>query len=183
MPVPAPGTGNAVVRVGFVKQVKSGQYFSLPMPSSGGQVAWGQLRGSTTALAIASSAQQVNAPILVVAQDTRTAERLTEEIHFFSGNQLPVCRFPDWETLPYDVFSPHQDVISQRLETLHNMESFQHGIIIIAADVLLQRLPPREWLYGSVLSLDLGQKLDLADFRLRLEAAGYDCVSQVMQRG
>jgi len=80
---------------------------------------WGKLYGSSTGLALAEAALRLDAPLLVVAQSARDAERLTAELRFYLGAEtLPVLSLPDWETLPYDLFSPHQDIISERLATL-----------------------------------------------------------------
>ena len=91
--------------------------------------------------------------------------------------------FPDWETLPYDVFSPHQDIISERLATLGRLASLGRGVLIVPVTTLMVRIGPREYLDANSLALGEGDTLDLTDMRRRLELAGYRYVSQVMEHG
>lgn len=127
---------------------------SLPLPktkSSSGfqdQQQWGQLQGSSRALAVAQASQQAGRPIVLVTADTPSALKLEKEIRYFQGSQhsVPVTLFPDWETLPYDTFSPHQDIISQRLETLFRLTQEPSGIFIVPINTLMQRLAPVEYI-------------------------------------
>jgi len=145
---------------------------------------WGQLYGASTGLALAEAAQGLDAPLLVVAADARTSERLTAELRFFlSDPELPVLPFPDWETLPYDLFSPHQDIVSERLATLSRISELKRGVVVIAAATLLQRLPPRPYVLGGSLMLKTGQTLNPDSLRERLAASGYASVTQVMEHG
>jgi len=124
------------------------------------------------------------APLLVVTADVQAAARLSDEIRFFLDDPtLEVLGFPDWETLPYDVFSPLPELVSQRLLTLHRLRSLQRGIIVVPVATLMQRLLPAEFLDAHSLLVQVGEPLDLDDFRRRLESAGYQCVSQVMTHG
>jgi transcription-repair coupling factor (superfamily II helicase) len=91
--------------------------------------------------------------------------------------------FPDWETLPYDSFSPHQDIISERLETLHKLPSFEHGLLFVPIATLMHKLAPRAFLEGNTLKLSTGDLFDINEWRSRLEKAGYRYVSQVMEHG
>lgn len=102
---------------------------------------------------------------------------------FASREQLAVTLLPDWETLPYDVFSPHQDIIAQRLSILYRLPTRRSGVLIVPVATLLQRLAPRAYLDSHALLLAVGERLDREGFRLRLEAAGYNAVSQVMEHG
>jgi len=95
----------------------------------------------------------------------------------------PVITFPDWETLPYDVFSPLPELVSQRLVTLHRLRDLKHGIVIAPVATLMQRILPREFLEAHSLMLEVGQELDFDAFRRQLEQAGYSNVSQVMSHG
>ena len=104
-------------------------------------------------------------------------------MHFFAGASLPLLRLPDWEVLPYDLFSPHPDIISERLRTLFELPQVRHGCLIVAADTLMQRLPPRNYVQGRAFELKRGQSLALEPFRLRLAEAGYASVSQVVSPG
>ncbi len=124
------------------------------------------------------------APILVVTADVQAAYRLMEEIRFFLADPtIEVLSFPDWETLPYDVFSPLPELVSQRLLTLHRLRRLQRGVVVVPIATLLQRLLPQAFLDANSLLLQRGEALDLDPFRQRLEAAGYNCVSQVMAHG
>jgi len=118
----------------------------------------------------------------VVTTDTAQADRLETELKVFTGD-LPVYAFPDWETLPYDVFSPHPDIVSRRLWTLSRLPQLTEGILVVPVANLLQRLTPRNYIAGSSLLLDVGQRLDLEATRQRLETSGYHCVPQVVEHG
>jgi transcription-repair coupling factor (superfamily II helicase) len=145
---------------------------------------WGRLYGSSPSLALAEAAAALEAPLLVVAASSRDAERLTAELRFYLGTSpLPVLSFPDWETLPYDLFSPHQDIISERLATLSALTELKRGIVVTAAATLLQRLPPPPYVLGGTLLLKSSQRLDPESLRQRLAAAGYHSVTQVMEHG
>ncbi|MCK5724722.1 MAG: transcription-repair coupling factor, partial [Gammaproteobacteria bacterium] len=90
---------------------------------------------------------------------------------------------PDWETLPYDRFSPHQDIISERLTTLSRLPDLTQGILIAPIQTLMHRIAPKSYLDGFCLSLKLEQHFNLDEMRLRLEHSGYNCVSSVMEHG
>src|SRR5579862_1563027 len=103
-------------------------------------VKWGKLYGAGPALAIAEAAAKASAPLIVIAQNSREAEGLSEEIGFFASARTPVRMFPDLETLPYDSFSAHPDITSARLKTLAELPRAREGIFVVAIDTLLQRL-------------------------------------------
>ncbi len=147
-----------------------------------GKTAWGNLLGAARALAIAEGALLHPGLSLVITTDTAMADQLERELRFFAP-QLPVLSFPDWETLPYDRFSPHQDIISQRLKTLHQLPSVTQGILVVPMTTLLHRIAPRSFLGGSVLMLEVGQQLDMEQMRLDLDASGYRCVDTVYEHG
>lgn len=154
------------------------------------KTSWHSLHGSSTSLAIATLAAQQPTPILVIAKDLQSAAKLTEEIGFFlsdSSNNAttatPILNFPDWETLPYDHFSPHQDLISQRLATLARLPHLQRCILVTAINTLMQRLPPCTHIGGNSFVLQCGDQLIINDLRQRLEKQGYTCVSKVMEHG
>jgi transcription-repair coupling factor (superfamily II helicase) len=156
-----------------------------PLPAPGPEpLRWGRLYGSARALAIAEAAARHDALSVVVAPDAQVAARLDAELRFFAADlDLPVLEFPDWETLPYDVFSPHEDIISQRLRTLAALPRTGRGLLIVAATTLLQRIAPRSFLAGRVFSLRQGDRLDIDALRRDLDEAGYRCVGQVMEHG
>ncbi|NQZ54111.1 MAG: transcription-repair coupling factor [Piscirickettsiaceae bacterium] len=144
----------------------------------------GQLYGSAQGLLLAKTAQQHDGPILVLTDDSATAHQLELEARFYFGEQvLPILHFPDWETLPYDTFSPHQDIISERLETLHQLPNFKRGILLVPIATIMHRLAPREFLEGNTLILKTGDLFEIESWRRKLEKAGYRYVSQVMEHG
>ena len=104
-------------------------------------IKWGKLYGAAAALAIAEAAAAARGPLIVIAQSSRDAEALSEEIGFFAPPGLPIRVFPDLETLPYDGFSAHPDITSARLATLAELPRARAGVWLVAVDTLLQRLP------------------------------------------
>ena len=147
---------------------------------------FGQLHGSSLSLALAEFCQTKNGIKLLVAPDNLAAAQLHDELGFFLDNdahEQEMLLFPDWETLPYDRFSPHQDIISDRLYTLSRLKQATNAIVISAASTLMHRLCPPEFItqYGLVLSE--GQTLDVASFRQQLQQAGYHCVNKVLEHG
>ncbi len=155
-----------------------------PMPNAAGEwIRWGQLYGSAPALAIAEGARQAGGPLIVIVESARALDRLQSELRFFADRDFPVLAFPDWETLPYDRFSPHPDIISQRLAVLYELPSLKRGIAIVTLATLLQRLPPPAYVESHTLLLARGDRLSREDFRARLTQAGYAQVAQVMTPG
>ena len=155
-----------------------------PLPAAGEERAWGRLYGDAVALAIASAAARAPGPLVVAAADMREAELLLERLAFFaSGQNLPLLSLPDWETLPYDAFSPHQDIVSERIRTLYRLPGLERGILVLPVSTLMQRLAPPEYLAASGLLLRKGETLDIAALRARFEQAGYACVPQVTEHG
>lgn len=153
------------------------------LPSKAGERRfWGQLNNSNQALAIASAAQKHTGLTLVITKDTLSAQRLEEEIAFFA-EELPVLHLPDWEILPYDTFSPHQDIISQRLFTFSQLPLIKHGLLIIPISTLLHRTAPKDFLQANSLVIDMGQTLNIKTLRGQLESAGYNCVDNVYEHG
>ena len=159
--------------------------FKIELPRAPAEVLrWGQLYGSGTSLALADAARQSSVPMLAVTPGARDVERLMAELRFFLGeDKLPLLSLPDWETLPYDLFSPHQDIISERLATLSQISELKRGIVVLAAGSLMQRLPPRAYVLGGTFMLRGGERLDTESLRQRLAAGGYASVSQVMEHG
>ncbi len=153
-----------------------------PLPAASGKQHWGNLPGAALSLAIAEAASNAKRFTLLLTADSQSAERLQEELAFFAP-ELPVLHFPDWETLPYDLFSPHQDIVSQRIATLYQLPELSHGVLVVPITTALHMLAPKRFLLGSSLVLDVGQKLDVEQMRLRLEAAGYRCVDTVYEHG
>ncbi|MGO4998602.1 transcription-repair coupling factor [Oceanisphaera sp. W20_SRM_FM3] len=163
----------------------------IASPTPRPKASLGQLLGSSLSLAIAQQAIREQKLVLLVVPDTPTALRLEQEVRHLLKNEqaadnkqkLPVQLFPDWETLPYDQFSPHQDIISQRLETLYGVPALTRGVLIVPITTLMLRTPPRAWLEQNSLLLKTGDKLDMHGLRSRLELAGYRSVDQVLTHG
>ena len=153
------------------------------LPTPGKEAAWGSLLGASLSLAAAELAQAVNRPVLLLAEDPRHADQLEAEIRFFAGDALPVEHFVEWETLPWDSFSPHQDIVSQRLRVLARLPEMGHGVVIAAATILQQRLPPVEYVAARSLALRQGRELPREPFIDSLVAAGYLRVPQVSEHG
>lgn len=157
----------------------------LQIPENQRKTYWNRLYGSSLALAIVeASNSHTNGPVVVIVEDVTHADVLTKEIEFYKENKQTIFHLPDWETLPYDIFSPHQDIIAERLTTLHALQNIHRGdILIIPLNTLAQRLAPRSYIQGNVLSLGINQQLDIENFRRELEASGYSNVSEVMEHG
>ena len=134
---------------------------------------------------MARTAEAHDGPLLVITRDTRTARQIEDEIRFYLGESghVPLLPFPDWESLPYDAFAPHPDIISERLLTLYRLPELTHGIVLLTAATLQHRLPPRTYVSGHTFLLDAGSSLDIETFRARLQQAGYQSVAQVMEPG
>jgi transcription-repair coupling factor (superfamily II helicase) len=111
---------------------------SFKPPRPGQSVGWGRLIGASAPLAAAELASVVDVPVVVLADDPRSADQIEEGIRFFGGESLDVRHFVEWETLPWDNFSPHQDIISERLSVLAEMADMRKGVIVASAPVLLQ---------------------------------------------
>ena len=156
------------------------------LPAAGGQRRyWKSLHGSSRALAVASAARRHDSLSVVIAADQPGAHRFVEELSFFgpTGAEHDLLFFPDWETLPYDRFSPYQDIISTRLATLVELRSRRHGILVVAMSTLMHRLLPVTYLDAHSLLLRCGQTLVRDSFMPRLDEYGYRVVSQVMEHG
>ena len=156
-----------------------------PLPSdSRRSLSWAGLHGASRALAITKAAEAFDGLVLAITPDTPGAQRLHEEIAFFRGaRELPALQFPDWETLPYDVFSPHQDIVSERLATLARLPTLDHGILIVPVTTLMVRTVPRSHIDANSLSMAVGAAIDLDEMRGQLDQCGYRRVSQVMEHG
>jgi transcription-repair coupling factor (superfamily II helicase) len=146
-------------------------------------VRWAGLENAALALYVASAARRLAGPLVVFARDAASATRLEQELAFFVTVGVPVFTFPDYETLPYDRFAPHPDIISQRLRTLARLPTLSRGIVISDLPTALQRTVPRTFVDAHALSLRVGQELELEDLRVRLAAAGYASVPQVTTPG
>ncbi|MCC7249470.1 MAG: transcription-repair coupling factor [Lysobacter sp.] len=157
------------------------------LPKSGQQRAYWRAPVNASALAwsIARAARAHAGPVLAVVRDNHAAHQLELDLRTLigGGDALPVLHFPDWETLPYDRFSPHPDIVSQRLAALHRLPGLGHGIVVVPVQTLMQRLAPVGYVVGGSFDVRVGQRLDLDAEKRRLEAAGYRNVPQVFDPG
>ena len=144
---------------------------------------WNKLDGCGDSLALSEAAKQERGLFLVVTTDMQTTLRLEHELRFFLAGSLPVVQFPDWETLPYDVFSPLPEIVSQRLKTLSLLSQIERGVLVVTAATLMQKLAPRTHILANTFALNLGGRLPVDETRQRLEGVGYQCVPQVVQHG
>ncbi|WP_332402275.1 transcription-repair coupling factor [Vibrio metschnikovii] len=141
----------------------------------------GNLPGASLALTIAEFANRHSSHTLLAVPDPQTALKLVQELEQFS--QAPVGLFPDWETLPYDNFSPHQEIISDRIARLYQLPSLGTGITVVPVSTLLQRQTPRDFLLQHTLMVKQGDRFSLAKLRVQLENSGYRHVDQVFGPG
>ncbi len=153
-------------------------FLTEPLPSS---QQWGNLSGSSAGLVLSQAAQQ--ALLIVITSDMLTTQRLMEDIQFYAEAELPVFSFPDWETLPYDVFSPYQDIISDRLTTLYHLPQLARGVLVLPVTTLMHRVAPVHYVNTNSLVVTQGQQFNQETFRRQLEATGYRGVSQVVEHG
>lgn len=159
----------------------SEQYrYSLPA-KPGDQRQLGELTGAACATEVAEMAERHAGPVVLIAPDMQNALRLHDEIRQFTDSM--VMNLADWETLPYDSFSPHQDIISSRLSTLYQLPAMQRGVLILPVNTLMQRVCPHSFLHGHALVMKKGQRLSRDALRSQLEQAGYRHVDQVMEHG
>jgi len=147
---------------------------------------WTAPHGSSLALAIAEAARAHAGIVVAVARDTQAAHAIESDLRAFGAgdaNSVDVLHFPDWETLPYDLFPPHPEIVSQRIAALYRLPQTARGVLVVPIATLMQRLAPRSFIGGSSLVLTRGQKLELGGEQRRLESAGYRHVPQVAEPG
>src|SRR5699024_6018098 len=155
----------------LVKQLKPGQRYTAPRPS-----------GSGDAYFLSLLAQQVKKTIVVFSADPIQARRLVNEVKVFNST-LNCLHFPDWETLPYDAFSPHQDLISERLLALHTLRNKEVDILVLPVTTALACLAPVSFIAAYTFSFKKGQRLDENAFKEQLILANYEHVAQVTAAG
>ncbi|MBS0287869.1 MAG: transcription-repair coupling factor [Proteobacteria bacterium] len=149
----------------------------------GDKVLWGDLQGSALPLVVAHTQLVLKKPLIVITTNQQSANQLERELKLFLPKTVRVLQFPDWETLPYDNFSPHQDIISDRLLVLNELGSLKQGIVVVPITTLLHRLSPKTYVHAHSLILKIGESFDWDLMRKRFEQSGYNCVSQVMTHG
>ncbi|MFM8758233.1 MAG: CarD family transcriptional regulator, partial [Methylophilaceae bacterium] len=161
--------------------------FDVDFPAGSGQKKFDALAAGLDAAFFAQAAQALQkspskAPLVIFTENAFTAQRLLEEIVWFAPD-LSVHLFPDWETLPYDHFSPHQDLISERLATLYQIHQQQAHVVLVPMATALVKLPPVAYLSARSFMLKKSQKLNLEALRQQCAEAGYHHVSQVISPG
>ncbi|PSJ17564.1 transcription-repair coupling factor [Nitrosomonas supralitoralis] len=152
-----------------------------PLPAPGTVARYADFDGSSDALFLAQLAQQAK-PVTIITANALDAQRLLEEIPYFAS-ELRTYLLPDWETLPYDTFSPHHDLVSERLATLYQVMAGACDVLIAPLTTALYRMLPREYLAAHTFFLKQGDTLDLAGLRSQLTLAGYTHVTQVFSPG
>ena len=155
-----------------------------PASKPGDKQYWGELRAAGRALAVAEAALKYTGLTMLVTETARQAAEQTRALQFFTAQQqLPIYSFPDWETLPYDIFSPHQDIISQRLQTLANLPSARQGIIVVPLSTLMHRIAPTDFVASHSFSYKVGEELNRTQLQDQLGRAGYHRVDTVFEHG
>ena len=155
------------------------------LPTEPGQrLTWDNVFGAAGGFLAAQAAVAHGSLVVIVANDAEDAVRWHDEVAFFSADgEDGIVHFPDWETLPYDVFSPHPDITSERLATLRALGRLRRGVLVVSVTALMQRLAPPEYVEAQSFVLAAGDLLDTHTERARLEAAGYTAVETVENRG
>jgi len=167
------------------KAVSSQSTSPIALVKAGQRFAFDGATGSSDALALARYhlAFREKVPLLVVmCASAVDSQRLAVEIPFFAPDAR-VRLLPDWETLPYDSFSPHQDLVSARLATLHDLGEGRCDILLVPATTALYRMPPASFLAAYTFSFTQGERLNEAKLKSQLTLAGYEHVSQVVRPG
>ncbi|PCK10214.1 MAG: transcription-repair coupling factor [Alteromonadaceae bacterium] len=157
-----------------------------PCGKPGDKQHWGNLLGSSLGLAVASRACAHSGCTLLIVQNMTVAARLQSDIESYidgQENAPEVVLFSDWETLPYDTFSPHQDIISDRMRCLYQLAKAERSLVIVSAQTLAQRLVPQSYILSKSLVIKNGERLDRERFRQQLVFAGYSHVDTVHQHG
>ncbi|KZY84243.1 transcription-repair coupling factor [Oleiphilus sp. HI0069] len=144
---------------------------------------WGSIPQGASAATLYELLNELEGFCLYIAKDSQQAYAMESAFKFFNEGKHEVYVFPDWETLPYDTFSPHEDIISQRLETLSKLPLAKRGLLIIPLNTLLHRLPPKSFLNAHTFSLKNGQTFELEKYRRMLEEVGYRNVNTVYEHG
>ena len=157
---------------------------ALPGADAGHKITYVKAPPGTAALAysVLQSALAADTLLLAVVPDSYAAQLLERDLLALRPS-LPVLHFPDWETLSYDRFSPHPDLVSQRIDCLYRLSGCRHGILVVPVTSLMQRIAPVDWLAGQAIDLRVGQRLDLHAERERLLRFGYRHAGQVMDAG
>lgn len=158
---------------------------SLPSLKSGNGFInyWSPLPGASHTLVLSEIARQHKGPVLILCSQSSDVQQLQREFELFLSSEMPVLTFPDWETLPYDYFSAHETIVSERLNALHQLPGMSNGVIITALSSAKMRLSDKSFIQGNVLHFHINQTMDLMAARNHFEASGYRHVEKVMEHG
>lgn len=154
----------------------------LPQGSRGG-VRWGRLHGCAAARAVADTLADCRLPMLLIAPDAATALQFQTALRFFLGGGEDIMVFPDQETLPYDRFSPHGDISAARMAALAQLPRLEAGICIATCAAAMQYLAPASFIAAHTIALQRGGRLNIGEFRARLNESGYAAAPQVSRHG
>ena len=159
-------------------------YLKASLPADKASVKqWGQLYGCARSLVISDAIDQHRDLTVIVTPDSLSCNQILNEVQAINHSDAKIISFPEWETLPYDIFSPHEDIISERISSLQLLPGLDHGLLVLPISTCMQRVPPKEFIQQFTLDLKRGDTLDLNDLRNILASAGYHYVSQVVARG
>ena len=159
------------------------KFLETPAPRDARRLRVGQLYGSSRGLLLAEQLHRHDGLSVIVCRDMADAERLELELRFFDPGLPRLFRFPDLETLPYDQFSPHQDIVSERIRCLASISDADSGVLILPVSNLMQKVAPPEFIRQRSFDLETGDRIELSELRERLGLYGYNAVSQVESHG
>jgi len=145
----------------------------------------GNLKLEPAAEWAASYAKSLDKPLICLLPDSQSARKFLDYLEFFTDQNtpLPILEFPDWEILPYDHFSPHEDLISERLRALNYLPKLKQAIVVITIQTALLKIAPKSHVLDQSFDFKIGEKFDLAQHKKKLERAGYNQVSQIQSKG
>ena len=159
----------------------------IPLPSNRTKkLKWGQLSGTRLAYVISLVAQHYKHPLLVIANDTQHMYQLFESCRFFLPAQLhspTLAIFPDWEILPYDHFSPHQDIVSDRLALLATIPNWHTGVLFTTVNTIVTRTVPVDFVQSHAFVMRCGMHIKPRSLAQQLQQYGYYSVSEVINHG
>ncbi len=156
-----------------------------PLPRAGERAQHARLPGAAMALALVrlvASLRESQRALVILCADAQDVHHLALEIAWFDP-ALRVREFSDWETLPYDHFSPHPDLVSDRLQALYALANGSCDVMLVAATTATQKLSPRSFIAARTFSLKKGQQLDVTKLREQMTLGGYTHVTQVVSQG
>ena len=155
-------------------------------PKPGKLATWHGLHEGSAYLAAIKSAVSHESPTIILANNAEDDTNWFNGLSFFAEqehNSIDILRFPEWETLPYDGFSPQNDIVSERLATLRKLLHIEKYVLIVSLQTLIQKIPPPQYIRAYSLQLCKGQKLNITDWAIDLGSYGYIPTDVVRNRG